>query len=96
MTQLLEKIAVFKDRQKAIMQLNAQFVAKCDEFAAECETRISAIKTEFEVKKAELGQEFEKAKESYKADLKTEFGVTDGESANILDLVQLIHRVSST
>lgn len=94
MTELKEKISSFKARQQKIMQLSAQYVAKVDEISTECQNRIDAIKTEFETRKAEASSEFEKEKDSYKADLKTAFGVTDGESANILDLVQLIGRVA--
>lgn len=93
---ILETIESFKARQKIILDLNAEFVKRADEFGEECQSRIEAIKTEFEVKKAELGAEFEKAKEAYKSDMKAAFGVTDGENANILDLVQLIHRVAKS
>lgn len=94
MTGIIDTIESFKVRQQTILDLNVEFVKKSDEFGEDCQSRIEAIKTEFEVKKAELGAEFEKAKASYKADLKAAFGVTDGESANILDLVQLIYRVA--
>lgn len=94
MTDIEVTIASFKARQQTILDLNAEFIKQADAFGEECQSRIEAIKTEFEVKKAELGAEFEKAKASYKADMKTAFGVTDGESANILDLVQLIRRVT--
>ena len=96
MTDILQVIESFKSRQQTILDLNAAFIKEADAFGEECQARIDAIKAEFETKKAELGAEFEKAKTSYKADLKAAFGVTDGESANILDLVQLIHRVSKS
>lgn len=95
MTNVAEKIASFKERQAEIMKLDAQYNIKVDELKQDCENRIDAIKTEFEVKKAELSAEPSKAIEQYKADLKAEFGVTDGERANILDIVQLIDRVSA-
>jgi Skp family chaperone for outer membrane proteins len=93
MITLVDKIAEFKARQKKIMELHAEFVAKSDAFGAECESRMEAIKTEYEVKKAELAAEFEKEKAFYKADLKAQFGITDGDQANILDVVELILRV---
>lgn len=94
MTNISEKVESFKSRQKVIMDLNDAYNKATEAFAEECQSKIDAIKAEFETKKAELGVEFEKAKESYKVDLKSEFGVTDGENANILDLVQLIRRVA--
>ena len=93
MTELTEKVAEFKARQQQIIDLNTEYVKAVDAFGDDCQARTDAIKSEFEAKKAELGVEFEKAKQSYKADLKATFGVTDGKNANILDLVQLIHRV---
>jgi hypothetical protein len=89
------KITDFKLRQAKIVAMHADLQAKLQRFGQDCESRMEAIKTEFEARKAEWSADLEKEKESYKADLKAVFGVTDGESANILDLVQLIVKVTS-
>lgn len=94
MSELSDKVASFKERQTNIMILHDEMTKAVNALGDQCQERVNAINTEFEVKKAEFGQALEAAKTSYKADLKEAFGVTDGESANILDLVQLIHRLA--
>lgn len=95
MSNLDEKIASFKDKQAEIMKLHEQYRVEMDKVTQDCESRIEAIKTEHEVKKAELSQGVDKAKADYKAAVKDAFGVTDGETINVLDMVQFIQRVSA-
>lgn len=89
-----EQVKAFREKQSKIMELHKAYEEAVNKVGADCESRIEAIKTEYEVKKAELGQELERAKSEYKAAVKAAFGVTDGETINVIDMVEFISRVT--
>jgi uncharacterized small protein (DUF1192 family) len=89
-----DKVQEFKARQTKIIAINDAFNEKMEVLGAEFDEKVNALKSEFELKKAEISTELDKETAAYKADLKAAFGVTDGEKLNVLDMVEMINRIS--
>lgn len=79
-----EQISYFKAKQEEIMRLSVEFEKKRHEI----ETRANA-----ELESAQFP--LRDAGEKYRAEMKAVFGVTDGERINVLDVVELIDKVSN-
>jgi len=89
-----EKIEHFTKRQEEITDLAAIFEGKKREIVQEFTQKKSELEKEYQDKIDAAAQELTKRKEEYKAELKAWVGITDGENANILDVVKLARTVA--
>lgn len=89
MANLKDRIDYFKGLQQVIMAEAQAIQVKTAEF----QNSDFVVNAQRELN--ELNQALENKKEQYKAEMKAEFGVCDGEQINILDVVQMTHKVAS-
>lgn len=91
---LIDQVAEFKAKQIEIINLNDEAQGKLAKLQSESQAKLDAVHAEFETEKAKILAPLDQKREEYKKEMKAAFGVTEGETATILDLVQLIHRVT--
>lgn len=79
----------FKARQNEIVDLHAKLKSAQDEAQREVDALMEKKKEELKT----LEFDFNNAREKYKAEMKTELGICDGETLNILDTIHAIKKV---
>lgn len=90
---LESKIREFKDKQAEIVRLNDEFQVDRKRIIGEFEDKKKELETKYQGMLTEAAKLLENAREKYKAELKSWVGITDGENANILDVVILAKTV---
>lgn len=83
------KIAYFKNKQEEILALHREYSEAKERTEREANDYIEGKKKEL----LPYEQQLSDAKAKYCAELKSEYGITDGESANVLQLVELIYKI---
>jgi uncharacterized protein YPO0396 len=84
-----ELVAGFEAKQLEIVKRESELrQAKRD-----VEAEVQAIIDVKEAPLKKLAEELNKLKEEYRAEVKAAFGITDGEPANVLEIVKTVRRV---
>ena len=86
-----EQVEAFKKKQADIMELQAKLKEAEAALQAQVEEYIAAHKGTVN----EIGQKLERLMQEYRAELKAWVGITDGEKASVLDLVEAVKRVQA-
>jgi hypothetical protein len=84
-----ELIEGFKAKQEAILKADAT----AQEAKQALDAKVEAFINEHKGPVEELLQAAENMKQEYRAEIKAAFGITDGERTNVLDVVEMVHRV---
>lgn len=90
MSNLNETIQKLKEKQELIIRLHDEAKPKRDALMKEYEEKKTALEKEYQDKIADAVRDLENEKAKYRAETKAAFGVADGESINILDVVEMI------
>lgn len=88
-----EKITFLKAKQKEIIELNHFFEEKKKQILEEFDSKKSELEKTYQDKINAASFDLMKATETYRAEVKTWIGITDGEKINILDTVNMILKV---
>ena len=86
MTTLEETLSYFKKKQDEIIGLHGEYAQKKEALEKEIETFVENKKRELNPLESKLNE----ATAKYKAEMKSQFGIADGENANVLQLVEAI------
>lgn len=81
----------FKKKQQEIVELHKQL----KDAQAKAQAEVDKLMEEKKKDLNELQQKFTAARENYKAELKAQFGITDGEEMNVLDMIHAVKKACS-
>lgn len=85
--QLSERFEYYLKKGKEITKLAETFKKKEAELVEDGKKRASALECEVQDSIANAGAELRKAQEQYKAEMKAEFGLCDGEPIDVLSML---------
>jgi hypothetical protein len=94
MSMFQEKFTQFKAKKAELEKLDAEVAPKIEAIEKEFKEKLEVLKAEYNDRINEARRDFDNASSKYQAELKAWCGITEGEKAEVLLIVDAIRKVS--